>query len=165
MIVAGGCWAHGDTLSSQASFSLRLNCPKSGFTLRTQSRWDRKDLKKQTQTRSRPPATKSISKPANILPIVVDAWNQGWDAVRYSLDGYIQRRGSNSVWAKLAQSFALSARHVLLAGEHHRAQNRVHATDVAFAQRFKPVENVGIKPNGRELLFSCCAKGCGACGR
>ena len=25
----------------------------------------------------------------------------GWDSQRYALDGYIQRRGANSVWAKL----------------------------------------------------------------
>ena len=34
----------------------------------------------------------------DVLPIVVDRENHGWDAIRYSLDGYIQRRGSNSVW-------------------------------------------------------------------
>ncbi len=39
----------------------------------------------------------------DILPIVVDKENHGWDAIRYSLDGYIQRRGSHNVWAKLAQ--------------------------------------------------------------
>jgi phage terminase large subunit len=39
----------------------------------------------------------------DILPVVVDAWNQGWDGQRYALDGFIQRRGSNSVWAKLAK--------------------------------------------------------------
>lgn len=38
-----------------------------------------------------------------VLPIVLDANNHGWDAVRYGLDGYIQRRGSMGVWAKLAQ--------------------------------------------------------------
>jgi phage terminase large subunit len=37
-----------------------------------------------------------------ILPIIVDLHNHGWDAIRYSLDGYIQRRGANSIWAKLA---------------------------------------------------------------
>ena len=37
-----------------------------------------------------------------ILPIIVDAHNHGWDAVRYSLDGYIQRRGGLGVWAQLA---------------------------------------------------------------
>jgi phage terminase large subunit len=41
-------------------------------------------------------------KTGDVLPIIVDAWNHGWDAIRYSLDGYIQRRGSNSVWARLA---------------------------------------------------------------
>ncbi len=37
-----------------------------------------------------------------VLPIIVDKWNHGIDAVRYGLDGYIQRRGVNSVWEKLA---------------------------------------------------------------
>jgi len=37
-----------------------------------------------------------------VLPIIVDAYNHGWDAVRYGLDGYIQRRGGHGVWAKLA---------------------------------------------------------------
>lgn len=37
-----------------------------------------------------------------ILPIIVDAHNDGWDAVRYGLDGYIQSRGGLGVWAKLA---------------------------------------------------------------
>lgn len=36
-----------------------------------------------------------------VLPILVDAYNHGWDAVRYGLDGYIQRRGVASVWSKL----------------------------------------------------------------
>lgn len=38
-----------------------------------------------------------------VLPVVVDAHNHGWDAVRYGLDGFIQRRGVNAQWAKLAQ--------------------------------------------------------------
>ena len=38
-----------------------------------------------------------------VLPIVVDAHNHGWDAVRYGLDGYIQRRGVAGIWAKLGQ--------------------------------------------------------------
>jgi len=36
-----------------------------------------------------------------ILPIVVDANNHGWDAVRYGLDGVIQRRGGVHQWANL----------------------------------------------------------------
>ena len=40
-----------------------------------------------------------------VLPIVVDAWNHGWDAVRYGLDGYIQHRGGDSVWAKVGEGF------------------------------------------------------------
>lgn len=37
-----------------------------------------------------------------VLPIIVDKHNHGWDAIRYSLDGYIQARGGHGVWAKLA---------------------------------------------------------------
>lgn len=38
-----------------------------------------------------------------ILPVIVDANNHAWDAIRYGLDGYIQRRGVDQIWAKLAQ--------------------------------------------------------------
>lgn len=38
----------------------------------------------------------------DILPVIVDAHNHGWDAIRYGLDGYIRSRGSAGVWAKLA---------------------------------------------------------------
>ena len=38
----------------------------------------------------------------DILPIIVDKWNHGIDAVRYGLDGYIQARGGLGVWSKLA---------------------------------------------------------------
>lgn len=40
-------------------------------------------------------------KTGEILPIIVDKHNHGWDAERYALDGYIQRRGGLGVWAKL----------------------------------------------------------------
>lgn len=40
----------------------------------------------------------------DILPIIVDKHNHGIDALRYSLDGYIQRRGGMGVWAKLGQA-------------------------------------------------------------
>jgi len=39
-----------------------------------------------------------------VLPIIIDAHNHAWDAVRYGLDGYIQRRGSTATWARLAGS-------------------------------------------------------------
>lgn len=42
-------------------------------------------------------------KTGDVLPIIVDKFNHGIDALRYSLDGYIQRRGGLGVWAKLAQ--------------------------------------------------------------
>jgi phage terminase large subunit len=37
-----------------------------------------------------------------VLPVVVDKYNHGWDAIRYSLDGYIQRGGDLGIWASLA---------------------------------------------------------------
>lgn len=38
-----------------------------------------------------------------ILPIIVDRWNHGIDALRYAYDGYIQRGGTGlGVWASLA---------------------------------------------------------------
>lgn len=37
-----------------------------------------------------------------ILPIIVDANNHGIDAIRYSLDGYILKRGGLGVWSRLA---------------------------------------------------------------
>jgi phage terminase large subunit len=36
-----------------------------------------------------------------VLPIIVDANNHCFDAIRYGLDGYIQRRGVDAVWARL----------------------------------------------------------------
>jgi phage terminase large subunit len=38
-----------------------------------------------------------------VLPIIVDKHNHCWDAIRYGLDGYIQRRGDVALWARLAQ--------------------------------------------------------------
>ncbi len=40
-------------------------------------------------------------KTGEILPQIVDKHNHGWDAIRYSLDGYIQRRGVNNIWSRL----------------------------------------------------------------
>ena len=37
-----------------------------------------------------------------VLPVIVDKHNHCWDAVRYSLDGYIQARGGMGMWARLA---------------------------------------------------------------
>lgn len=39
-------------------------------------------------------------KNGDILPEIVDKWNHGWDAVRYSLDGYIRARGSHESWIR-----------------------------------------------------------------
>lgn len=38
-----------------------------------------------------------------ILPVLVDAHNHYIDAIRYGMDGYIQRRGGMAIWAKLGQ--------------------------------------------------------------
>ena len=38
-----------------------------------------------------------------VLPIIIDAHNHGWDAIRYGSDGYIMRSGALGVWARLAQ--------------------------------------------------------------
>ena len=39
-----------------------------------------------------------------VLPILVDKHNHAWDAVRYALDGYIQRSGNAAIWEKLGQA-------------------------------------------------------------
>lgn len=36
-----------------------------------------------------------------VLPIIIDKYNHGIDAVRYSLDGYIMARGGLGVWSRL----------------------------------------------------------------
>ncbi len=41
-------------------------------------------------------------KTGDVLPILVDKHNC-WDAIGYWLDGYMQRRGANSVGAQLAE--------------------------------------------------------------
>jgi phage terminase large subunit len=48
---------------------------------------------------------KVVDKDGNpqILPIVVDKFNDFWDQQRYALDGFIQRRGQDAIWAKLGQ--------------------------------------------------------------
>lgn len=57
---------------------------------------------KRLQAEARRYSFKIDKRTGDILPIIVDAWNHGWDAIRYSLDGYIQRRGAAGVWARLA---------------------------------------------------------------
>lgn len=37
-----------------------------------------------------------------VLPVVVDRFNHCWDAIRYGLDGYIQRSGAIGIWERLA---------------------------------------------------------------
>lgn len=39
-----------------------------------------------------------------VLPIIVDKFNHGWDATRYSRDGYITRGGDVGIWARLAEA-------------------------------------------------------------
>ena len=55
----------------------------------------------QMQIEARRYSFKVDKQTGQVLPMIVDAWNHGWDSVRYSLDGYIQRRGGAGVWAKL----------------------------------------------------------------
>ena len=38
-----------------------------------------------------------------VLPVIVDAHNHSWDALRYSLDGYIQQRGEMGMWKLLGR--------------------------------------------------------------
>ena len=38
-----------------------------------------------------------------VLPVIVDKFNHGWDAIRYSLDGYIMRGGDHGIWVRLGQ--------------------------------------------------------------
>jgi phage terminase large subunit len=38
-----------------------------------------------------------------VLPIVVDKHNHCWDALRYSIGDFIQRRGELAIWAKLSK--------------------------------------------------------------
>lgn len=38
----------------------------------------------------------------DILPIIVDKNNHGWDGIGYGLDGYVHKRGASKVWSKLA---------------------------------------------------------------
>ncbi len=42
----------------------------------------------------------------DVLPIIVDKHNHAIDALRYSLDGYIQKRGGLGVWRKLAGDYS-----------------------------------------------------------
>lgn len=39
----------------------------------------------------------------DILPVIVDKHNHGWDAIRYALDGYIQARGGLGVWQRMGR--------------------------------------------------------------
>lgn len=39
-----------------------------------------------------------------VLPIIVDAYNHGWDGVRYGFDGYIQKSGALGQWARLGRN-------------------------------------------------------------
>lgn len=45
---------------------------------------------------------KTDPKTNEVLPIIVKKHDDGWDSLRYALDGYIQARGRSGVWAKLA---------------------------------------------------------------
>lgn len=45
----------------------------------------------------------------DILPIIVDKHNHYMDAIRYALDGYIQRRGDIGIWTRLGQGYKEAA--------------------------------------------------------
>lgn len=38
-----------------------------------------------------------------VLPIIIDKFNHGWDAIRYGLDGHIQRSGAIGIWDRLGE--------------------------------------------------------------
>lgn len=57
---------------------------------------------KRGQVEARNYRYKTDPKTQDVLPIIIDKFNDFWDAVRYSLDGYIQARGGLGVWARLA---------------------------------------------------------------
>jgi phage terminase large subunit len=48
------------------------------------------------------PKQKDAKGQPKVLPIVVDAYNHGWDGIRYGFDQYIMRGGALSQWARLA---------------------------------------------------------------
>ncbi len=45
----------------------------------------------------------------DVLPILIDKHNHWMDAIRYALDGYIQRRGDIGLWTKLGQGYQEAA--------------------------------------------------------
>lgn len=45
---------------------------------------------------------KTDPKTDEVLPIIVDKYNHGWDSVRYGIDSFIKARGGAGIWAKLA---------------------------------------------------------------
>lgn len=51
-------------------------------------------------------AYKQDPKTGDVLPVILDKNNHGWDGTRYSLDGEIQNAGGLGVWAKLGQKKA-----------------------------------------------------------
>ena len=38
-----------------------------------------------------------------VLPVAIDKFNHGWDAIRYGLDGHIQRSGEIGMWERLGK--------------------------------------------------------------
>lgn len=48
-------------------------------------------------------------KTGDVLPVILDRNNHGWDAVRYGLDGEIQNAGGLGVWAKLGHGSGRSS--------------------------------------------------------
>jgi phage terminase large subunit len=70
--------------------------PRCVNTAREARLWQYKVDKKQVDERGQP----------MVLPIVIDKNNHCWDAVRYGLDGEIQRSGALAQWERLAEATA-----------------------------------------------------------
>ncbi len=58
---------------------------------------------KRTAQEARLYSYKTDAKTGEVLPVIVDKHNHCWDSIRYSLDGYIQRRGALGVWERLGR--------------------------------------------------------------
>lgn len=59
---------------------------------------------KHTLTEARLWSFKTDRQTGEVLPILIDKHNHTWDAVRYSLDGYIQRSGNIGIWERLGSA-------------------------------------------------------------
>ncbi|CRL45813.1 Phage terminase large subunit [Sodalis glossinidius str. 'morsitans'] len=58
---------------------------------------------KETAKEARLYAYKTDRITGDVLPVIVDAYNHCWDAIRYGLDGYITARGGLGTWIALGR--------------------------------------------------------------